>query len=848
MPYLPLPNFNHDSGPRRIQSGPDHEGYVVLYSGVQADGADEGFVVAGSPLSGTTLNGAWDYDGNWRYVPGVLPDQSGSIDPTPYNASGAILDTYKGTRIATRTQVAGAQAADAIGPEANVLRPRQAPLQPHADVTQREKYMYFGGAAPDNQGYSPYNTPDANTPAEGRTGGPVTHRNYENTLLTNVFGTQGTSDRSQWRYHQPVYCKTYTETLRSQSPGLMSTPLRYIYRGNSTQYNESYDLGIGFAPLNYDEFGGGCDIPPPCPTTTGDPLNPQPGDILRGSSFCTYDFITWYNTLSSAPIGTGDTYTIQDSDYFSKVYYVVTYPNGSTGVSDANCLGTVDPGVSLDLWVNEITEFNSIKLDEGIAYCNPKTTIDKYGFTYVAYWVPSAQTGALDTTPSSVFIRKLGRDGKEIWTKKYNTEPYTIGGGGILISWVPQMSLEFDTTNQFLYLVYGKGYLRATENVVIKIKSQDGSIQWSYSYNLGLPESSTAGENFKRGQWDPVLNKLWVLTRRNEFSVVYNIDPDDPSTPSAAQLFKWRNASALTPSNHITEVSFVRSLDGSVLWWIVYDDINFQYIYKADEQGIIDASTPAKRYSLNNSTGTNEVNPHPIALAVTYSTGLEGFIVAFSRTRNNGQYRGLVLYDDQFNIVRAITLPNSMFNILSISLKDSDTTKLIVACTGGFISSQSTVNRGDSVSYEVDSNLTQIKTISAGKIVSQVATQVEGFPCRVAAKYDSNVNRAITTTQSFPNNRYAAFGIRGIVTIGIRAIGSGLSPNLNYGNPSGYTARAEANIGVSQAISTTLSVNSSGLLPLISGVSLIPSRTNLALTAEDTTGMFTTNYSGINFT
>jgi hypothetical protein len=246
MGYVPLNNYKYDSGYRRIQTGPDNQGFIVLTSGQSAYGANEGIVVAGSPLSGTIAAGAWDYDSNWRYVPGVLPGQSGSLDPTPYNTSGAILDTYKGTRIATRTQVAGAQAADAIGPEENVVQPRQAPLQPRASVTQPEKYMYFGGAAPDNQGYSPYNTPDANTPAEGRTGGPVTHRNYENTLLTNVFGTQGTSDRSQWRYHQPVYCKTYTETIRSQSPGLMSTPLRYIYRGNSTQYNENYGRAIRF--------------------------------------------------------------------------------------------------------------------------------------------------------------------------------------------------------------------------------------------------------------------------------------------------------------------------------------------------------------------------------------------------------------------------------------------------------------------------------------------------------------------------------------------------------------------------------------------------------------------------
>ena len=350
MPYLPLPNFNHDSGPRRIQSGPDNEGYVVLYSGVEATGPNEGIVVAGSPLSGTIAAGAWDYDSNWRYVPGVSPSQSGSaLDPTPYNASGA-LDTYNGTRIATRTQVAGAQAANAIGPEANVVQPRGGALQPRASVTQPEKYMYFGGAAPDNQGYSPYNTPDANTPAEGRTGGPVTHRNYENTLITNVFGTQGTSDRSQWRYHQPVYCKTYTETLRSQSPGLMSTPLRYIYRGNSTQYNENYPLNNGFQQLPYDDQIGGCGIPVSCPSTSGDPAILYVGDVLTATPPCIYSSIEWFNTSSTTRVGTGASYTVQSSDIGYNIYFVVTYPDASQDSSSPSCYGTVElPPVSLNL-------------------------------------------------------------------------------------------------------------------------------------------------------------------------------------------------------------------------------------------------------------------------------------------------------------------------------------------------------------------------------------------------------------------------------------------------------------------------------------------------------------------
>jgi hypothetical protein len=239
MPYLSLPNFKYDSGPRRIQSGPNHEGYVVLYSGVQSTGPDEGIVVAGAPLSGTLALGAWDYDANWRYVPSTLQTQSGGLDPTPYNVKGA-LDTYDATRIYTRNMVAGAQIASAIGPETGKVNPRGAALQPRASVTQPEKYMYYGGASPDNQNYSPYNTPNANSPAEGKTGGGVTHKTFESSLLTNVLGSQGTSDRSQWRYHQPVYCKTYTETKRSEAPGLMSTPLRAVYRGGSTSYNYNY--------------------------------------------------------------------------------------------------------------------------------------------------------------------------------------------------------------------------------------------------------------------------------------------------------------------------------------------------------------------------------------------------------------------------------------------------------------------------------------------------------------------------------------------------------------------------------------------------------------------------------
>lgn len=354
MPYLPLTNFKYDSGPNRIQSGPDHEGYVVLFSGVQATGPNDGIVVDGSPLSGTATVGGVDYDSNWRYVPSTLPSQEKALDPTAYNASGA-LDTYRGSRIYTRDSVAGAQAASVIGPEAGHLNPRGAALQSRSNVIKPETYMYFGGGAPDNQDYSPYNTPDANTAAEGKTGGGVTHRSFESSLLTNLLGSQGTSDRSQWRYHQPVYCKTYTETQRSSTPGLMSSPLRYIYRGEATSY--AYNFGSellanrgSVSILNYDDtqFTG-------CPFPVGGPINNSGsaniiyvGDTLTAVVYCPFVKVEWFNSDGTL-IGSGLNYTAQLSDVDKRIYFTATYIDNSTGSSDINKFAPVAFGAAIQI-------------------------------------------------------------------------------------------------------------------------------------------------------------------------------------------------------------------------------------------------------------------------------------------------------------------------------------------------------------------------------------------------------------------------------------------------------------------------------------------------------------------
>jgi hypothetical protein len=323
--YVPLSNYNYDSGYKRIQSGPNNQGFIVLTSGSSAYGANEGVVVPGSPLAGNSTEGAWSYDSNWRYVPSTLPDQRGSLDPTPYNASG-ILDTYQAARIYTRDNVAGAQAASAIGPETGKVNPRGGALQPRANVTRPEKYMYFGGGAPDNQNYSPYNTPDANTAAEGKTGGGVTHRNYESTLLTNLLGSQGTSDRSQWRYHQPVYCKTFTETQRSATPGLMSSPLRYAYRGQATSYNYNYGSELlankgGFDPIYLTEVPSTPSItsveqkPNGCVILNFNPASREGSCPIENYEYSVDNGGTWIAfspPLSESPVelcGIGTTYT-----------------------------------------------------------------------------------------------------------------------------------------------------------------------------------------------------------------------------------------------------------------------------------------------------------------------------------------------------------------------------------------------------------------------------------------------------------------------------------------------------------------------------------------------------------
>lgn len=327
MAYLPLNNFKYDSGPHRIQSGPDHEGYIVVTSGVYSTGADTGVIVAGTPLSGIIGdNQHWAYDTSWRYSPLKVTIEE---DRVLYDASGT-LNYYDGARPSTVVTAAGVKVSSAI--ESNT-------------VYVNSKYQlnsYYGGSAPDNQAYDPFNTPEYNTPAEGITGGGVTHRLYEGPLLRNVLGSQGTSDSSEWEYSKPVYCKTYTESIRAGEPGALSTPVRSIYRGPSCSYSSNYGATLYGALTNFpfDDTLTGCDYPVGCPTISSGKTQILAGDTLYPVVYCNYTKIEWFRD-DGVSLGIGDEYTTTEADIGYKIYYTVTYPNGSIDTSSVNCYGVV---------------------------------------------------------------------------------------------------------------------------------------------------------------------------------------------------------------------------------------------------------------------------------------------------------------------------------------------------------------------------------------------------------------------------------------------------------------------------------------------------------------------------
>lgn len=264
MGYNPLRNWKHDSGPRRIQSGPAHEGYRVVSSGIVDTGPDLGVLTAGPPNASGVFDIApffilcenGDYllaENNdfivqqqrevgynpyistaWRQVP---PAPSGYWNDFEYQyyAPSDALSIYQGYRVLSVTTIAGAKVSTNFGPQPG--------------LRDSGKYTYYGGSAPDTQPYDPFKTPAGNSAAQGWTGGGNVHGRYSGPALINP--TNDTSgSRASWIYQPPVYCRTHTQLVRATDPGSMSVTNRFIYRGKAGQYTTNlgspyYQLGEG---------------------------------------------------------------------------------------------------------------------------------------------------------------------------------------------------------------------------------------------------------------------------------------------------------------------------------------------------------------------------------------------------------------------------------------------------------------------------------------------------------------------------------------------------------------------------------------------------------------------------
>jgi hypothetical protein len=574
-----------------------------------------------------------------------------------------------------------------------------------------------------------------------------------------------------------------------------------VYRGPSTSYNYNYAGELhankgGFAPLNYDDFGGGCDIPPPCPTTTGDPLNPQPGDILRGSSFCTYKSITWYNTGSSTPIGFGDTYTIQESDYFYKIYYVVEYPNGSTASSDISCLNTVTiPGYGT-YWISEIG--GSWQTDPFLGL-NPTVAVDKYGNSYVG-WQQTPQPGQ-ETQDYWLFIRKLNNRGEEIWTKRY-------GKAGAAPTRNQRISIVLDPSNENLFVGHGAFFrqpdapsslLPRPSVELYKINSSTGELCWYY-FHIFFPASfsSLNADSFLRLQWDN--GRLVILHRGNVWTAYcYSLGPTsnpatvpyfsdiDPTVTYPGGLFAESGTTLSTRA--IADAMVIRSQTDPSKTYVISIDTSNRYIWwetNTDYQSTVGAS--GLRYGpSSNFLYANPPRMEPVS--VTYS-GQEHFVTA------NGELTGgagtLVVWDQNRQPVLKTDLTFGVPVAAKVNPKDSKS--LYIACmspsTVG-ISGLPYQNNAILGVFEYTPETNSIKSYSAVAVIpnwrprTNVGDQTSplfGGPGGLNADID-NVNRVVLTfIDGNQANQVTTSGVNSLFIVGASIQASGTSKILNWNN------------------------------------------------------------------
>ena len=248
MVYISQTNWKYDKNLYHpIQSGPQRTGddldlrdtYLtsssgyVLPNGVQQtwlavtdEGADFGRIPVGPP----NISGYFNTE--WRAVPPAISGYWTNYENTEPHASG-LLDSYVGFRAQGLYSTANATVQTALGPEPG--------------LRNFGTHTWYGEQVPDNQIYSPFQTPGSNDntlDGGGITGGGISHPTNQSPTLTNPTNDT-TGSRAAWVYHYPVYCQSFTETRYSTAPGQMGIPTRFSYRGKSLLYVPNYGSVYG---------------------------------------------------------------------------------------------------------------------------------------------------------------------------------------------------------------------------------------------------------------------------------------------------------------------------------------------------------------------------------------------------------------------------------------------------------------------------------------------------------------------------------------------------------------------------------------------------------------------------
>lgn len=248
MTYTPLTNWKYDkslyhpiqSGPQRTADdldlrdiyGTSSSGYVTpsgtkqTWNAVLDLGADFGRIPVGPP----NLSGYFTTE--WRAVPPAPSGYWTNYDNVQPRASG-LLTSYEGFRAQTLYSTANSTVQTAYGPQPG--------------LRNKGSYTWYGEQVPDNQLYSPFQTPSSNDntiDGGGITGGAVAQPRVQAPALTNPTNDT-TGSRAAWVYHYPAYCQTFTETRYTGVPGQMGAPVRNSYRGKSSRYVPNYGSVYG---------------------------------------------------------------------------------------------------------------------------------------------------------------------------------------------------------------------------------------------------------------------------------------------------------------------------------------------------------------------------------------------------------------------------------------------------------------------------------------------------------------------------------------------------------------------------------------------------------------------------